>query len=87
MKRKKFSLKGTKKIKEVGISNEGFYEGMNELSNERHLIRYIKGWIETWRIMRNKELMESIRRAQKDVEEGRYRLLTHKEVFGKNRGK
>jgi hypothetical protein len=46
------------------------------------MIRYIKGWYYTWRIMRNKELMESIRRAQRDVEKGRYRLLTHEEIFG-----
>ena len=36
----------------------------------RRLIKYVMGWMETWRILRNKELMESIRKAQKDVEEG-----------------
>ena len=45
------------------------------------MIKYVMGWYYTWRIMRNKEFMESIRRAQKDVEEGRF--LTHEEVFGK----
>ena len=48
----------------------------------KRIIRYIMGWVETWRIMRNKELMESIRRAQKDIEEGRCRFLSHEEVFG-----
>ena len=42
--------------------------------------RWMMGWIETWRIMRNEELMESIRQAQKDIEEGN--LLTHEVVFG-----
>ena len=36
------------------------------------LWRWIMGWYYTWRIMRNKELMASIKRAQKDVEEGRF---------------
>ena len=48
---------------------------------ENSIIRYIKGWYYTWRIMGNKELMESIKRAQKDAEEGRF--LTHEEVFEK----
>ena len=48
----------------------------------KRFIRYVMGWIETWKIMRNKELMESIRQSQKDVEEGNYRLLTHRELFG-----
>ncbi len=41
------------------------------------MIQWIKDWVETIRIMKNKDLMESIRRAQKDVEAGR--ILTRKE--------
>ena len=58
------------------------YRSLGGRWSENKMIRYIMGWIETWRIMRNKELMESIRQSQKDVEEGRCRLLTHEEVFG-----
>ncbi len=45
----------------------------------QNVIRWIKGWIETWRILRNKELMVSLKRAEEDMKEGKY--LTHKEAF------
>ncbi len=45
----------------------------------RKLIREIRSWWLTWKIMRNKELKESLRMAQKQLEEGQF--LTRDKVF------
>ena len=44
------------------------------------LYRWLKGWYVTLQIYRNKELMESIRRAQIEVEEGKF--YTREDIFG-----
>lgn len=45
----------------------------------RKLHDWIRGWITTYRIMRNPDLMASIRKAHEDAQQGR--LLTYKEIF------
>ena len=40
-----------------------------------------EGWLETLEIMSDKEAMEDIRQAEKDLKEGKF--FTYEEVFGK----
>lgn len=44
-----------------------------------------EGWLETLEIMSDKEAMEDIRQAEKDLREGRF--YTYEEVFGKKANK
>jgi antitoxin YefM len=44
-----------------------------------------EGWLETLEIMSDKDAMEDIRQAEKDLKEGRF--YTYEEVFGKKADK
>jgi len=45
------------------------------------MIKELRSWWVTLKIMRNKELRESLKIAQKQIEEGR--ILTREEVFNR----